>query len=301
MLDEVQKMVADLEIKRKAEEAEREAKEKAAREAAVEEEARRERREKAAEAAELEKRAAKIAKDAAKARGETSTDAKSSRSSAARTEKAPSSKQGDGASMSSAAAAKAHLLARDEAEGFTGPPTKVSKEDAAEGASWAQPGGFFVFLCNDSTEEECYARSLMGAPAKFWDVTVDHVKTGTTLILYNFAARTLTGPYEALGPPKWNEHADAWQGGRGAPPGKRLVSAFPVQVAMGPSPIMAPVTASLGGDFRPSVGGLPLGSPDQSRRDIIVTKLRLAAREQGRPCPSAAAVSYTHLTLPTKA
>ena len=288
VLDEVQKMVADLEIKRKAEEAQREAKEKAAREAAVKEEARREKREKAAEAAELERRAAKIAKDAAKARGETS-DSKSGKSNAENAKKGASSNKGEnGQTSSGAMAAKAHLLARDEAEGFTGPPTKVTKEDAAEGASWAQPSGFFVFLCNDSTEEECYARSLMGAPAKFWDVTADHVKAGTTLILYNFAARTLTGPYEALGPPKWNEHADAWQGGRGAPPGKRLVSAFPVQVAIGPSPIMAPVTAGLGGDFRPSAGGLPLGSPDQGRRDTIVTKLRRAAREQGRPCPSAA-------------
>ena len=291
VLDEVQKMVADLEIKRKAEEAKREAKEKAERDAAVEEERRREKREKALEAAELERRAAKIAKDAAKVRGETASSGQASSTKAGSADSKKNASSGGKAndnSLSSAAAAKAHLLARDEAEGFTGPPTKVSKEDAAEGASWAQPGGFFVFLCNDSTEEECYARSLMGAPAKFWDVTADHVKQGTTLVLYNFAARTLTGPYEARGPPKWNEHADAWQGGRGAPPGKRLVSAFPVQVAIGPSPIMAPVTASLGGDFRPSAGGLPLGSPDQGRRDVIVTKLRAAAREQGRPCPTAA-------------
>jgi ankyrin repeat domain-containing protein 17 len=135
----------------------------------------------------------------------------------------------------------------------------VSKEDAAEAATWAQPSGFFVFLCNDSTEEECYARNLMGAPAKFWDVTVDHVKQGTTLILYNFAARTLTGPYEALGAPKWNEHADAWQGGRGAPPGKRLVSAFPVQVAIGPSPIMAPVTGEPGRRLPTERGRPPSG------------------------------------------
>ena len=33
--------------------------------------------------------------------------------------------------LSTAAGAKAHLLARDEAEGFVGPPTKVTKEDAA--------------------------------------------------------------------------------------------------------------------------------------------------------------------------
>jgi len=46
---------------------------------------------------------------------------------------------------------------------------------------------------------------------------------------------------------------------------------------------MEAVTATLGGDFRPSMGGLPLGSPDQIRRDVIVTKLRLAAKEQGLP------------------
>ena len=53
-----------------------------------------------------------------------------------------------------------------------------------------------MFLCNDSTEEECYERALLGAPAKFWDNVVDHVKAGTTLVLYNFASRTLSGPYE---------------------------------------------------------------------------------------------------------
>ena len=50
---------------------------------------------------------------------------------------------------------------------------------------------------------------------------------------------------------------------------------------------MEAVTAHLGGDFRPSMGGLPLGPPDQARRDTIVTKLRLAAKEQGIPCPTA--------------
>ena len=97
----------------------------------------------------------------------------------------------------------------------------MTKEDAAEGASWAHTGGFFVFLCNDSTEDECYERALFGAPAKFWDVAVEHVKPGTTLVLYNFAARTLSGPYEALAAPGWNEVPEGWQGGRGAPPGRR--------------------------------------------------------------------------------
>ena len=271
VLDEVQAMVADLELKRKAEEAEREKREAAERAAAVREEEERERAEKAAEAAELERKSQKIANDAAAARGKPGAEKKA----------------GEGGKLPGQSA-KAHLLARDEAEGFTGPPTNVTKEDAAEASTWAQPAGFFVFLCNDSTEEECYERMLMGAPAKFWDNVVDHVKPGTTLILYNFAARTLTGPYEALSAPKWNEHADAWQGGRGAPPGRRLVSAFPAQVPIGPSPIMEAVTATLGGDFRPSMGGLPLGSPDQTRRDIIVTKLRLAAKEKGVACPSAA-------------
>jgi ankyrin repeat domain-containing protein 17 len=270
-MEEVQAMVSDLEIKRKAEDAERAARERAEREAAIKEEEERERKEKEAEAAELERKAKQIAKDAALVRGKTGKDPKGSK-----------------VDLSTAAGAKAHLLARDEAEGFVGPPTKVTKEDAAEAATWAQPGGFFVFLCNDSTEEECYERAMFGAPAKFWDQTVDSVKPGTTLILYNFAARTLTGPYEALDAPKWNDVPDAWQGGRGAPPGRRLISAFPVQVAIGASPLMEAVTATLGGDFRPSMGGLPLGSPDQSRRDIIVTKLRLAAKEQGVDCPTAA-------------
>ena len=272
VMEEVQAMVSDLEIKRKAEDEVREARERAEREAAIKEEEERERKEKEAEAAELDRRAKQIAKEAAAVRGKTGKDPKGATK----------------LDLSTAAGAKAHLLARDEAEGFTGPPTKVTKEDATEAAYWANPGGFFVFLCNDSTEEECYERALFGAPAKFWDNTVDNVKPGTTLVLYNFAARTLTGPYEALESPKWNDVPDAWHGGRGAPPGRRLISAFPVQVPIGASPLMEAVTATLGGDFRPSVGGLPLGSPDQSRRDIIVTKLRNAAKEQGVDCPTAA-------------
>ena len=275
VMEEVRSMVADLEVKRKAADKEKEARERAEREAAIKEEEERERAEKAAEAADLERRAAKIAQDALAARGKAGV--KSSVKPASATVSA----------STTAAAARAHLLARDEAEGFVGEPTRVSKEDAMEAASWAQSAGFFVFLCNDSTEDECYERALFGAPAKFWDTAVDHVKPGTTLILYNFAARTLSGPYEALTAPQWNEYPEAWQGGRGAPPGRRLISAFPVQVAIGPSPIMEAVTSHLGGDFRPSMGGLPLGSPDQTRRDIIVTKLRLAAKEKDVACPTA--------------
>ena len=287
VLDEVQAMVADLEIKRKAEEAKKEEIEKREREKVIKEELLKEQKEKELEQKELEKKRKKEEKERLKREKESGAGEKSANDTATLKPDKPSTKAAAALAATSAAATKAHLLARDEAEGFTGPATKVTKEDQAEAGSWAQPAGFFVFLCNDSTEEECYDRALMGAPAKFWDNTVDHVKPGTTLILYNFAARTLTGPYEATSNPKWNEHADAWQGGRGAPPGKRLVSAFPVQVQIGASPIMEPVTALLGGDFKPSVGGLPLGSPDQTRRDIIVTKLRNAAKEQGKAAPTA--------------
>ena len=102
----------------------------------------------------------------------------------------------------------------------------MTKEDAAEAATWAQPGGFFVFLCNDSTEEECYERAMFGAPAKFWDQTVDSVKPGTTLILYNFAARTPRGRTRPSDAPKWNDVPDAWQGAARATR-RRLISAFP--------------------------------------------------------------------------
>ena len=54
-----------------------------------------------------------------------------------------------------------------------------------------------------------------------------------------------------------------------------------MRVPIGPSPLMEAVTATLDGDFRPSMGGLPLGSPDVARRDVIVTKLRNAAKAQG--------------------
>ena len=61
-----------------------------------------------------------------------------------------------------------------------------------------------------------------------------------------------------------------------------------MQVPIGPSPLMEAVTATLDGDFRPSMGGLPLGSPDVARRDVIVTKLRNDAKAQGVECPTAA-------------
>ena len=108
VMEEVQAMVSDLEIKRKAEDAEREARERAEREAAIKEEEERERKEKEAEAAELERKAKQIAKDAALVRGKTGKDPKGSK-----------------VDLSTAAGAKAHLLARDEAEGFVGPPTKA--------------------------------------------------------------------------------------------------------------------------------------------------------------------------------
>ena len=66
VMEEVQAMVSDLEIKRKAEDAEREARERAEREAAIKEEEERERKEKEAEAAELERRAKQIAKENAR-------------------------------------------------------------------------------------------------------------------------------------------------------------------------------------------------------------------------------------------
>ena len=211
VLDEVQKMVADLEIKRKADEAEKELKARREREKVIKEELRLEKAEAEKEALEVAKKQKELAKElkkkesaaaqgAAKGSSETTTVAATAAASVSTGGglQKPSKAAAVSAAALSAAAAKAHLLARDTAEGFTGPATKVNKDDAAEAASWAQPGGFFVFLCNDSTEEECYERGLMGAPAKFWDNTVDHVKAGTTLVLYNFAARTLTGKYFPL-------------------------------------------------------------------------------------------------------
>ena len=74
VMEEVQAMVSDLEIKRKAEDDVREARERAEREAAIKEEEERERKEKEAEAAELDRRAKQIAKEAAAVRGKTGKD-----------------------------------------------------------------------------------------------------------------------------------------------------------------------------------------------------------------------------------
>jgi hypothetical protein len=204
VMEEVRSMVADLELTRQAAEKVRDAREKKERDAAIREEEERERAERSGEAADRNTRDVAVARTSGGGGGKVGAGGvKAAGGAKVAVAAAPVS------TAAAAAAAKAHLLARDEAEGFTGAPTKVGKEDALEAASWAAAAGFFVFLCNDSTEEECYERAVFGAPAKFWDNAVDYVKPGTVLVLYNFAARTLSGPYRALTAPQWNTHAEA--------------------------------------------------------------------------------------------
>jgi hypothetical protein len=148
-------------------------------------------------------------------------------------------------------------------------PSVAKKAAAAEqdgGIEVVNPDDLFIFLCNDSTVDECHERSLFGAPEKERANVDDNVKQGTTLYLYDFSARTLTGPYKALESPKWNAVPEAWQGGRG-----RLISAFPVQVRIGACPLMEPVTFSV-------AGYIGLGKPTRFVKNLIFSNIDAAAK-----------------------
>lgn len=55
---------------------------------------------------------------------------------------------------------------------------------------------YWKFTCNRETEEECFQKKLVGAPARAWK-EVKEVKEGDIIFLYNIDTDTLHGPFTA--------------------------------------------------------------------------------------------------------
>ncbi len=69
----------------------------------------------------------------------------------------------------------------------------------------------YVFLCSDSTEEECLERSLFGGGEKYAN-RVKGIEKGKKLFLYNYQSKKLHGVFEAATNLKENIVPKAWGG-----------------------------------------------------------------------------------------
>ena len=67
----------------------------------------------------------------------------------------------------------------------------------------------WVFLCNDSTEEECFRRLLVGSPEKYLPRFAT-LKAGDPVLLYNYEAGRLVGHFTAASEIKLDLAKDAW-------------------------------------------------------------------------------------------
>lgn len=132
---------------------------------------------------------------------------------------------------------------------------------------------YFVFLCDTTTESECFERSLFGTNAgESHRLHLSRVEIGDQLFLYNIEIGTLRGPFVALTSCTFNIEPNAW---------KRTRRSFPWQVRVDASgalarPISAdelvrhvPLTAT-------AVGLLPASelTPEQAER--VLAELRRA-------------------------
>ena len=85
----------------------------------------------------------------------------------------------------------------------------------------ARPHGF-VFMCSDSTQDECLRKGLFGGPAKDLKPMSDIVpllndpttqrEPPTPLFLFNFSKRQMTGVFFATSLPALNVVKEAWGG-----------------------------------------------------------------------------------------
>ena len=67
----------------------------------------------------------------------------------------------------------------------------------------------WVFLCNDSTEEECFRRRLVGSPEKYLPRFAT-LKAGDPVLLYNYEAGRLVGHFTATSEVKLDLAKDEW-------------------------------------------------------------------------------------------
>ena len=69
----------------------------------------------------------------------------------------------------------------------------------------------YVFLCSNSTEQECLKRSLLGGRNTYFN-KVKNLQLGDTLFLYNYVDKHFIGPFIAASLIKENIQEDAWNG-----------------------------------------------------------------------------------------
>jgi len=67
----------------------------------------------------------------------------------------------------------------------------------------------YLFLCTNRTQEECLQRKLFGLSNKHAE-TVQKIKQGSVLFLYNMRSRALIGPFAAASDGKMNIEPRAW-------------------------------------------------------------------------------------------
>jgi len=70
----------------------------------------------------------------------------------------------------------------------------------------------FIFLCDDSTEQECLSRSLLGLPVKQISQMQQVIGDGTLMFLWNFSKRRLYGPLMPAGAPALDIVKGAFRG-----------------------------------------------------------------------------------------
>ena len=89
------------------------------------------------------------------------------------------------------------------------PKVVVAAQDGPVGAKGATVQGGYMFECTDQTETECLERMLFGASQKRLAEMKEHIRLGTTLLLYNKQAKVVIGPYSATSEPGWRLDKDA--------------------------------------------------------------------------------------------
>lgn len=77
----------------------------------------------------------------------------------------------------------------------------------------------YIFLCDTSTEQECFERMLFGTnTGENHQLHYRHIAVGDRLFLYNFELGSMWGPFTALTPCGHNLEPKAWKKGRRAFP-----------------------------------------------------------------------------------
>src|SRR5258708_7490148 len=72
-------------------------------------------------------------------------------------------------------------------------------------------GNAYIFLCSDSTEDECLRLNLFGGTSQY-SSKVKNLRVGDTLFLYNYKSKRLHGEFTAESEVGLDLIRDAWGG-----------------------------------------------------------------------------------------